>query len=228
MSRSAPTLAALLDRADVRRAADLATVARPSIPTGFPELDVELPGGGWPSGALTEILPAHIGIGELRLLGPALAQLSRGGRRLAWVAPPHLPYAPALAAAGIELSNLIVIRTSSARDTAWTIEQCLASPACGAVLAWPQRLRYSELRRLQLAASGTDALAVLFRSTAATVEPSPAALRLTLNTTVGGLAVQILKRRGARLEQPVVVGIAPPHVAPQTAAPADMRALATH
>ena len=206
----APVLADLLVRSDIRRATDLARVARPSVPTGFPALDAQLPGGGWPSGALTEILPAHQGIGELRLLGPALAGLSRKGRRLAWIAPPHLPYAPALDAADIDLSTLLIVRTTSLTDTLWAAEQCLRSAACGAVLLWPQQLKYAELRRLQLAADGTDAMAVLFRPPSAADQASPAALRLGLATADGGLAVRILKRRGAALQSPVRVEIGPP------------------
>jgi hypothetical protein len=186
------------------------------VPTGFPALDAELPGGGWPTGCLTECLPAHEGIGELRLLGPALAALSRAGRRLAWIAPPHLPYAPALHAAGIALERLLIVRTTAGeaslavRDALWAAEQALASAACGAVLVWPGMVKYAELRRLQLAAEKTRALAVLFRAPRAAREASPAALRLALHTASGGLAVRILKRRGAICEQPVVIDLGTP------------------
>src|SRR2546427_12171296 len=94
------SFAALLDRPDIWRGDNLSRAGTPTVPCGFPGLDAEFPGRGWPAGALTEILPAHEGIGELRLLGPALAGLSKRGLRLVWVAPPHLPHAPALAAAG--------------------------------------------------------------------------------------------------------------------------------
>lgn len=211
MSQRAQKLAQLLARPDIRRANDLAAVLHPGVPTGFAELDAELPGGGWPGGMLTEILPAHEGIGELRLLGPALAALSHRNRRLAWIAPPYLPYAPALAAAGIDLSTLIIVRTGSPADALWAAEQCLNAAACGAVLLWPPRIGYAELRRLQLAADGTGALALLFRPPHAATQSSPAALRLALSTTAGGLAIKILKRRGAALDRPLVVNIAPPH-----------------
>jgi cell division inhibitor SulA/protein ImuA len=210
--RAAPgaPLATLLQRPDIRRGGAAAQVASPSVPTGFPALDAELPGGGWPTGCLTECLPAHEGIGELRLLGPALAALSRAGRRLAWIAPPHLPYAPALAAAGIALPQLLIVRTAAARDALWAAEQALASAACGAVLLWPGAVKYAELRRLQLAAEKARALTALFRSPHAADEASPAALRLGLHTAAGGLAVRILKRRGAVCAHPVIVALEPP------------------
>jgi hypothetical protein len=204
----ATNLAEILERGKVWRGAD-AGFAPPGTPSGFAELDAELPGGGWPSGCLTEILPQHEGIGEVRLLGPALARLAAVGRWLAWIAPPHLPYAPALTAAGIDLARLFIVRTGKRADTLWAMEQALRSNACGAVLAWPGHIRYTELRRLQIAAEGSQAFAALFRPPAAAHESSPAALRLKLETLAGGIAVRILKRRGAVLTRPVQVRLAP-------------------
>lgn len=196
-------LTALLSHPAIWRGNQLSRVGTPSVPTGFATLDAELPGGGWPTAALTEILPQHDGIGELRILGHALAHLSARGRRLAWIAPPYLPYAPALQAAGIDLARLIFIKTRSPRETLWAIEQTLRSNTCGAVLAWPGKIAYPELRRLQLAAEGNPGLAMLFRAPSSANETSPAALRLSLQTCAGDLAVHVLKRRGAVLGNPL-------------------------
>ena len=198
-------LAALLSNSAIWRGNQLSHVASASLPTGFAALDAELPGGGWPTAALTEILPQHIGIGELRILGTALAALSAQKRTLAWIAPPHLPYAPALAALGIDLARVIIVTTRSSRETLWATEQALRSRACGAVLAWPGAIKYPELRRLQLAAEDNPVLAVLFRAQQASAETSCAALRLDLRTSHGQLAVRILKRRGAILNTPVLL-----------------------
>jgi hypothetical protein len=204
------SFSALLERPDVWCADSLGRAGAPAVPSGFSRLDAELPGGGWPAGGLTEILPAHEGIGELRLLGPALAALSQRGLRLACIAPPHLPYAPALAAAGIEPATLIVVRAASAKETLWAAEQALASNACGAVLAWPRAAQYAELRRLQVAAEGGRAPAFLFRPAEAAREPSPALLRIALDTARGELAVGIFKRRGAPLARPILLPAMPP------------------
>ena len=198
-------LANLLTHPAIWRGRELSRVASASVPTGFAALDAELPGGGWPTAALTEILPAHAGIGELRILGSALAALSAQKRTLVWIAPPHLPYAPALAAAGIDLAHIIIVTTRSPRETLWATEQALRSHACGALLAWPGSIKYSELRRLQLAAEGNAVLAVLFRPPQAAAETSCAALRLGLGTSRGELAVRILKRRGAALNAPILL-----------------------
>ncbi len=198
-------LAALLSHPAIWRGNQLSNVAAPSLPSGFAALDAELPGGGWPTAALTEILPQHEGIGELRILGHALANLSAHGRSLAWIAPPYLPYAPALQAAGIDTAKVLFIKTRSPRETLWAIEQVLRSNACGAVLAWLDKITYPELRRLQLAAEGQPVLAALFRPPRCAVETTPAALRLALSTCAGQLAVRVMKRRGALLGNPILL-----------------------
>jgi hypothetical protein len=106
-----------------------------ALSTGLPELDALLPGGGWPCGALSEILFAYDGIGELALLMPALAELTRRQQRVIFVAPPYIPYAPALAAQGLDLRYVVQIE-STAAEGAWSAEQCLRSGSCGAVLGW--------------------------------------------------------------------------------------------
>jgi len=201
-----PNLAAELERhPGIWRGNELARTGCPGIATGFAALDAELPGGGWPCAALTEILPQHEGIGELRILGPALAQLAAQGKFIAWIAPPYLPYAPALAAAGIGLERVVIVKTARDDDSLWAAEQALRSAACGGVLAWPRDIRFAQLRRLQLAAEDGRCLAVLFRHTQAAREPSPAVLRIALATSAGGLALSILKRRGAPLSRPILL-----------------------
>src|SRR5260221_10342723 len=141
------SFAALLDRPDIWRGDSLSRAGTPTIPCGFPGLDAELPGGGWPAGELTEILPAHEGIGELRLLGPALAGLSKRGLRLAWIAPPHLPYAPALAAAGNHIPNPVVVRAAPPQETLRAAQPAPVSEACPARPARPPGGENTELRR---------------------------------------------------------------------------------
>lgn len=210
-----PSLSALSAIGDILRhglvwrAGELSRAELPVIPSGFAALDAELPGGGWPAGVLAELLPEHAGIGEVRALGPALARLSGEGRWLAWIAPPYLPYAPALEAAGIDLARVMVVRTRSPQDTLWAIEQALQSGSCGAVLGWPEKASFAQLRRLQIAAEGSPALAFLFRPPLAAREASPAALRLHLQSLKGELAVKILKRRGGPLARPILLTPAP-------------------
>lgn len=183
--------------AGLRRGAALLPPAPPGLPTGFAALDAVLPGGGWPVGALTEVLPAREGIGEVRLLLPALAALSRRGRWLAWIDPPHIPYAPALCGAGVDLSRMVLVQPRRPEEALWAAEQALASGAPAAVLMWLKGLEDRPLRRLQLAAERGRCWGVLFRPPGAAARPSPAALRLTVTPAEAGVAVQVVKCRGA-------------------------------
>ncbi|MDI7065596.1 hypothetical protein QMO17_30595, partial [Klebsiella pneumoniae] len=53
------------------RASQLAAGFDRVVSCGHTVLGAELPGGGWPAGALTELLTPQPGCGELRLLQPA-------------------------------------------------------------------------------------------------------------------------------------------------------------
>src|SRR5574340_269340 len=204
-SKMNTSLDLVLQHPGIWRGDQLAQSGVDALPTGFAELDEQLPGGGWPRGALTEILLEREGIGELRLLLPALVRVSEQSGWQAWVSPPHLPYAPALAAAGIRLKQLLVTKPQSAADAWWTTEQALRSGVCSAVLSWLSTPDEWRMRRLQLGAESGRAWGVLFRSASAAQERSPAALRLRLEATANGLAVHILKRRGGQLSRPVMV-----------------------
>lgn len=177
--------------------------AIPTIPTGFAALDAGLPGGGWPSHGLVEILTPQPGVGELYLLLPALAALSRlsPDRWCTWVSPPHEPYAPALQAQGVALDRMLIVRTHA---PLWAQEQALRSGAASLALAWLPRASPRAIRRLQLAAEQGRALGVLYRSQRFASEVSPAMLRLLLEPRVSGgrqgARVSLLKSRGGSRE----------------------------
>lgn len=152
------------------------------IATGHAALDDLLPHRGWPNGTLIELLIPVDGVGELQLLLPLLARMTQAQRRVALVAPPYLPYAPAWQAHGVDLRHLEWIRAGSSacspRDALWAFEQCLRSAACAVVLGWPQQADAAALRRLQVAAVSGDCLGFAFRDQRHAVNPSPAAVRI--------------------------------------------------
>jgi len=197
----------------VWRGGELEHAVHETVATGWPALDRELPGGGWPLGTLTEVLHDGVGIGEVRFLGGALAAAARSGRILAWVNPPYLPYAPALAQSGIPLARCVVIEPAHREDALWAAEQALRSGACGALLLWlggtlpgearPRSADYAWLRRLQLAAHAGGSMAVLFRSTAEEGVSTPAHLRVVLASRGDALEIRIPKRRGPPLAAPI-------------------------
>lgn len=189
----------ILDHPAIWRGGQYARVVHTSIPTGHARLDAQLPGAGWPRGALTEILADRQGIGEFSLLTPALARLSRGHDWIVLVAPPHIPYAPALAGHGLDLTRIIIVHPGSEQENLWAAERCLRAKSCSAVIYWAAssgRTEHTLCRRLQLAAEAGQAWAVVFRSTRWARHTSPAALRLMLDAGQDRLKVQLLKRRG--------------------------------
>jgi protein ImuA len=189
-----------------------------AVASGFARLDAELPGGGWPRAGLIELLADAQGIGELALLLPAFARFTGEGKRVIWVGLPYLPYAPALAAAGLDPVNLLLVRPASRREALWATEQALRSGSCHALAAWLPKVRYPELQRLAVAAQASRAVACLFRPLAAACESSPACLRLALAPGRGDLIVHIFKRRGAPLDAPLHLPLDRPfHVVGRTA-----------
>jgi len=213
------------------RAAQLGRATAAGLATGFEALDAELPGGGWPCQALTELLLPHPGVGEWRLLAPVLAALQRGQgtpadlpRHVMLFDPPARPCAWTLAALGLDLAQVIVVQGRAtprgragvgsplpAMDMLWALEQALASGQVGAVLAWlPTRLRGDALRRLQLAAQAHPGPVFLLREVQARLKPSAAPLRLQLAAGVPDqLRVRVLKRRGPPRTEPLVLALPP-------------------
>lgn len=206
----------VLQNPAVWRGNGCARVTIPSIPSGFPELDAVLPGGGWPATALTEIYAERPGIGELQLFMPAAARLTGAGCWITLVAPPHIPYAPALAAHGIRLARLVLVHAPDVGERFWACEQALRSRGCGAVLAWLDRAPERALKRLQLAAEASSAAILLFRSARA-IPASPAALRLHVGRSQSRTVVRVLKRRGSDLPAPIVLDLQCPPSAPAAA-----------
>ena len=215
-----PALSGALERGEIRRGNAFAVAPAPTFSSGFAALDAELPGGGWPRGALTELLRGGEGIGELGLLLPALAALTTAGGRVLMVAPPHAPHAPAWAAAGVRLDGLRLVFPRTPRDALWAGVEALRCGGVAATLLWLERdagtaLAVNSLRRLQLAAGEGGGAAFCFRPAALADTASPAPLRLTLQAAGRQLRVQLLKRRGPPAGREFLLDLARPAGIPQ-------------
>ena len=181
----------LLKTRRVWRPGDVYASETRHLPTGFTQLDEWL-NGGWPVNVLIEVLLEAPGVGELGLLMPALSSLGKQQRqaamtgqgnwqgnlqgnlednghdktqdkRIVWVNPPCIPYAPALVRHGLDLNSILIVRPESESasgghgressvDGLWAMEQALRSASCSCVLGWFAGLNDKSLRRLQLAA----------------------------------------------------------------------------
>jgi hypothetical protein len=215
-SRASSSLDELLADTRVWRGRQTRAPHLQTLSTGWPALDAVLPGSGWPLGALTELLPEREGLGELELLFPAMARLTDARHEnawVAWVAPPHVPYAPALAHAGVRLERMLVINIDrSARrheEVLWAMEQTLRSGLCAAVVGWFEHVGDRGLRRLQLAAEEGRAWGIAFRQASMSSHASPAALRLAIRSpspassvsaapTGDEILIDVIKSRGGR------------------------------
>lgn len=196
--------------ADVWHAHTLAQSAAQGLPTGDALLDAQLPGGGWPLGALTELLQPDGVHSEWRLLLPALARSGHGPVVL--VGAPQVPFAPSLSAQGLALQRLLSVGAQTAAQRLWATEQVLRCAEVDAVLAWlPQArsdpVRSDQLRRLQMAAAEFHKLLFVMRPLQAHSEASPAALRLQIEPSSDAcsdaLHIRILKRRGPPQDAPL-------------------------
>jgi hypothetical protein len=170
-------------------------------PSGIAALDRALL-GGWPVGALSQLVSAEAGFG-FSLMLPLLARLSRAGRHVALVAPPYIPYAPALRDAGVELSRLQWLAPGDRLDGLWAAEQMLRSGLYGAVALWSPALDITVERRLQLAAESGRSVGIVAHAGAHGAH-SIAAVRLRVSPAPSGtLSVEIVRCRGARPGQRV-------------------------
>lgn len=198
----------LLAHPGIWRAADADGGRRPGLPTGHAALDAILPQSGWPRDTLIELIPVlpHLpearrlpqGIGVLSLLLPVLKQVSAEQQHVALIDPPGMPYAPALAAAGIPLERLLIVDPAAMPRTdagaaLWSFEQIIGSQACALACLWHTGpLSITALRRLKLAAARGRCMGFLVRPGATLQTPSAATLRLKLSPASGPLGDQRL------------------------------------
>lgn len=197
------------------RGSELGCQQAATRPTGWDALDRELPGGGWPSRALTEVLAPQPAIMEWRLLAPVLRQVAAGGGQIVAVAPPRQPYLPGLRLEGLDERRFVWVQAEGPAERLWVTEQLIKSNACGAVLAWLPQARPEQLRRLQVCAQSCDGLVFLCRPEPARHASSAAPLRLFAAPRPDWeLEVHILKRRGPTLERPLLLASRPAGLAP--------------
>lgn len=218
MSSFSPPLALADLPSAVWQAHTLATPPLRVQSTGDALLDAQLPGGGWPWGTMIEILQPDTLQAEWRLVLPALARCGQGAVVL--VGAPHVPFAPTLAAQGLQASRLWWVHTAVMAHRLWAAEQALSCAQVDAVLLWlgsthaPQTaVRSDQLRRLHLGAADHAKLLFVMRAAQARELASPASLRVELKpqadrsstatqeVVCSDVQVHVLKRRGPPLER---------------------------
>lgn len=181
----------------VWRGSELGSTVSTTQPSGFAELDAQLPGGGWPCQAVTEILQPQPTVAEWRLLGPTIRAVVAKGGQIVLVGPPRTPHLPGLRLAGVDERQLVWIQAETPAERLWAIEQFVRANASGLLLAWVPQARPEQIRRLQVGSQGCDSPIFLCRPIQAEHEPSAAPLRVKLRFVVDwALQVEIVKRKG--------------------------------
>lgn len=187
------------------RADHLSRPTQRTCTTGFDALDQELPGGGWPTHGLTEVLQqaAQPGqpLAEWRLLLPGLRRMVKRGLPLVLIGPPLVPHAPGLQQAGIDASELVWVQAQSMNERLWATEQMIKGPGAagglGSVLAWLPQAQAAQIRRLQTWALHCQAPVFVMRPARVREDASAAPLRVMLSLgDASTLKVALLKRRG--------------------------------
>ncbi|MBM4372516.1 MAG: hypothetical protein FJ098_12725, partial [Deltaproteobacteria bacterium] len=172
--------------------------------TGIPGLDRLLPGGGYPEGALVELVGLPDG-GRGLLAMAAAAHHSRRGR-VAWATAEGTPDPWLLRAMGGQLRSFSLVRLRRRERYAWAVEQVLRSglfrlvvaqgtgPVSGRVLFGPAAWR----RWAAAAAGGDSTLLLLLEDLPRVAElPRPASLRLRVEGCGdGGTRVRVERAAG--------------------------------
>ena len=223
-----------LNLAHVWRAGELGSASLQTVETGYAALNRVLPGGGWPQGALIELLQPQAGQHEWGLLAPALAAAQAaapgqpGARMFVLVGAPYSPFGPALGARQLNMQRVLSVQARGGDGPAllWATREALQCADVAGVVAWLPDARSAHLRRLQIAAHAHNKLLFVFRPLRAQHESSPAPLRLLLEGALenkqadeaGNLLVNVLKRRGPPLALPVLLATRPARLAALLAA----------
>jgi len=183
--------------AAVWRGTELGSPVTTVLSSGFPALDEELPGKGWPCHSLTELLQPQPSVAEWRLLAPAIRRVVDEGGNIVVVGPPKSPHLPGLRHIGLDERHLVWIQAETPAERLWVTEQLVKTNAAGLLVAWLPQARQEQIRRLQVCAQACDGPVFLCRPAAAEHEPSAAPLRVQLRFGLDWeLHVHFLKRRG--------------------------------
>lgn len=202
---AAGALPAHVDAA-VWRGAELGRQSTAVLSSGWAQLDRELPGGGWPCQAVTEVLTPQPAVVEWRLMGPALRRVVAAGGQVVVVAPPRHPYLPGLRHEGLSERQFVWIQAEGPAERLWVTEQLIKAGACGALIAWLVQVRPEQLRRLQVCAQACAGPVFLCRPEATQHEASAAPLRVHATFTLDwALHLRILKRCGPGSDERIVL-----------------------
>jgi hypothetical protein len=190
-----------------------------SFVTGFAALDEIAPAGAFARGAVHELLtiPSHpspffiaLFLSKACMIQPQMNADERGLKNkkinlrssasicgsdnlrgaIVWCDPHGKLYPPAVAAMGVPLDRLFLLRPKTIADENWAIAECLRCRGVSATIASPRKLSRIEARRFQLAAERGKGIGILLRSYDRTAHIYAAATRWLIAPRRGLRTVQ--------------------------------------
>jgi protein ImuA len=178
--------------------------------TGLPALDALAPGGALARGVVHELL-ADPSDGSPLFTAMLLAKSITEGKAVVWCDPRREIYPPALAAHGVSLDRLFLLRPGSNAEQTWAIAECLRCKGVGAVVApVGYSLSRVEARRLQLSAERGGGVGLLLRPLGRASAEHAAATRWLVRPapgerTVQRWSIQLVHGHGGRVGQSVIL-----------------------
>lgn len=210
-----------------------------SFVTGFPALDELLPNCAFARGAVHELLaiPSHptpffvaLFIARAGMMNRELRVEDRGWKKnsflssifnppfssaelrgaIVWCDPQGKLYPPAVAAMGVPLDRLFLLRPKTIPDENWAIAECLRCRGVSATIASPRRLSRIEARRFQLAAERGKGIGILLRPYDRTANVYAATTRWLVTPqrglrTVQRWRIELIHGHGGQIGQAVIL-----------------------
>jgi len=156
----------------------------------------------WQPGTIGEVLFDRLGHGGATVAWQTLLPGLNGLRSCAVVDATAETLGPAIAAWGLPIDRLMMIRPPDTQSAWWAVEQCLRSRGIAATCAWVERVPERMLRRWQLAAEAGGSIGLFFRPIEVRREPSWAEFRILVTPQVSTtgetrrVRLEVLYRRG--------------------------------
>jgi len=178
------------------------------LETGLAALDELLPVQGWRRGGMHEVL----GDGDQPLLPLLVARRAVTRGAVVWCDPLGRLYLPAVAAMGLDVDRIILLRPRAPQEELWAINECLRCKGVSVCVARVDRLSMLDARRLQLSAECGGGVGILLRPERALTQPYAAATRWRVRPspgerTVHRWKVELIHGHGGRVGKSVILEV---------------------
>jgi protein ImuA len=182
--------------------------AEKTFTTGLPLLDEMLPNGALARAAVHEIL-AEERDGTPLTFALLLARSAAREGAIVWCDPRRTLYPPAVAAMGMPLDRLFLLRPKTPAEQIWAVAESMGCPGVAATVAMAGDLSRVEARRFQLAAERGGGVGILLRDPGKATQYA-AATRwrvrpMKSQRSVQRWSVQLIHGHGGQIGKPIIL-----------------------